>query len=237
MSFRGRGSSGLPSGACMYTATPPSARMVKLRAVAASISRRASATGSASGTSGTATAGCFGGGSSSRLTRGPVTASSRGEEEVKVAPVLGDVDNGAAQEVRRVVAAGVQTEGRADLLCGARLVDMPVEAHHRLVALDRFPHRLASDGNEAGPATADDRLERLVELRRDVEPAAVGRAVEVHDRTASVRHGVEHLADPSLELVLVVLALGLPRGRGHVAEAGQHRRPQVAQTPLRTLDA
>src|SRR5690242_18999329 len=98
MSLRGRGSSGWNSGERMYTATPPTARRGTPCSRAASITRRASATGSASGPA-PSTAGS-----------GEVVLkrSSSGEQEVKITPVLSYVHDSAAQQIGRVVAARVQ---------------------------------------------------------------------------------------------------------------------------------
>src|SRR5947207_1596748 len=82
--------------------------------------------------------------------------------------VIGEVDAGSAEQVGAVVAARVHARCRADLLRGARFVNVPVKPHDRLVALDRVAHGPAADGDKPGTASADDRLERLVELGRDV---------------------------------------------------------------------
>ena len=101
--------------------------------------------------------------------------------------------------------------------------------------LDRLAHRAAADRDEAGPPAADHRLQRLVEFGRHIESRAVRRAVEVDDRrrscgTASIITAIRR------ELLLGVLALGVPRRRRDVAQAGQHDRPELAQLALWALD-
>src|SRR5690348_11985567 len=135
MSLSGRGRSGWNSGESRYTATPPTARTVTPCTRAASITRRASATGSASGAA-PSTAGSGG---------AVVKTSSSGEQEVKITSVLRDVHDCPAQEISGVVAARVQAHRPTDLLDRPGLVDVPVQPDHRLVLLDRVAHRLAAD--------------------------------------------------------------------------------------------
>src|SRR5882672_911657 len=103
MSLIGRVKSGPGAGACRCTATLPRTRTSTPLSVAASTSRRASTMGSCSG------------------------VLSSGEEEVDVAAILSEVHDSAAQHVGGVVAPRVEAHRDADLLRGARLVDVPVQ--------------------------------------------------------------------------------------------------------------
>src|SRR5439155_798697 len=61
---------------------------------------------------------------------------SRREEEIDVASILGEVHDSAAQHVRGIVTARIEAHRGADLLSALRLVDVTVQANHRLVPLD-----------------------------------------------------------------------------------------------------
>src|SRR5437667_1204711 len=145
MSFTARGRRGPSAGDWRQTAAPPRTRAITPLRVAASTSRRDSATGSGRG------------------------ALSGREEEIDVASIRGEVHDSAAQHVRGVIAAWIQAHRRADLLRAFRLVNVPVQADHRLVALDDVAHGPASDRNDARSSAADDRAQLGVELGREVE--------------------------------------------------------------------
>ena len=55
-------------------------------------------------------------------------------------------------------------------------------------------------------------------------------------RAPALGHLVHHRRDPLSELLLGVLALGVPRRRRDVAEAREQARAEVAQRPLGALD-
>src|SRR4029077_215469 len=136
-----RVSSGRPSGACRQTATPPSTRIVSPAFVELPIRRFDSSTGFSSG-----------------------TGLTRGEEEVEVVTCRVEVDDDAAKDVGRVLAARVEAHRLADPLGTLRLMDVSMKADHRLVLLDHFAHGFAADRNYARPAAANHRHQRLVEL-------------------------------------------------------------------------
>src|SRR5438093_11691280 len=123
--LRSRARIGRPAGACTYTAAPPSNRATTFLWVKTSISRRDSATGSESG---------------------PL---SRREEEIDVASILGEVHDSAAQHVRGIVTARIEAHRGADLLSALRLVDVTVQANHRLVTLAHVAHGFAADPHGA----------------------------------------------------------------------------------------
>src|SRR6266478_1135905 len=163
-------------------AAPPSSRATTLLRVATSTSRRDSATGSESG------------------------LSSRCEEEIDVASILSEVHDSAAQHVCGIVAAGIEAHRRADLLGALRFMDVPVKADHRLVALHHVAHRLAADRHDARAPAADDWPQLGVELRREIQPRAVRRTVEVDDHLARRGCPVQDGLEAARELLLRVLS-------------------------------
>src|SRR5438445_4338667 len=221
MSPQVRGRRGPSGGACRHTATPPSTRIVSPFRVAAATRRFDSATGSPIGP--------WPGMLRLRLTGR--------EEEVDIAAVVREVHDRPAEDVGRVVAAGVEAHLLADLLRTPRFMDVAVQSDHQLILLDRIADSLAADRDDARPAAADHRLERLVELGREVEPGAVGRAVEVDDHAPARGNLVEHLRQSAPQLLLAELALRVPGGGGDVPAAGQQDRPELAELSLRALDA
>src|SRR5262249_13290259 len=139
------------------------------------------------------------------------------------------------QYVGGVLAARVQAQTLADLLGAARLVDVAVQADGRLVALDGVADGPAADGDEARPAAVEHRPQVRVELGRRVEPRPVGWIVEVADRRPAGLDPVHHRRDSLPQLLLGILALGVPWRRRDVADAREHGRAEVAQLAFGAL--
>src|SRR5438874_3039544 len=96
--------------------------------------------------------------------RGSWLGDSAGDELIATHPLpAGKGDDGAAQHPFGVLAAGVDGQGPADLRLAARLVDVPVQAQHGLVLLQRVPDRCRADPGDDRHAAFHDRAEFPVE--------------------------------------------------------------------------
>src|SRR5690349_16873697 len=124
--FRAR--SGRSPGACRHAATPPRRRITTPASLAASTTRRDSSTGPATG-------------------EAPLLPG--GEEEVKILTPCVEIHQDSTKEVRGVIAARVEAHCLADALGSLRLVDVSMQADHRLVLLDDLAHSFAADRNYA----------------------------------------------------------------------------------------
>src|ERR671933_2693955 len=85
-----------------------------------------------------------------RAALGPAISVMRGllssaHELVGHDAAVAQLDDRAVDDALAVRAAGVDAERRADLGDGPRLVDVAVQAEHRVVALDQRPDRARAD--------------------------------------------------------------------------------------------
>src|SRR5690242_125629 len=89
---------------------------------------------------------------------------SAGDELIATHPLSArQGDDGAVQHPFGVLAARVDGQGPADLRLAARLVDVPVQAQHGLILLQRVPDRGGADPGYHRHAALHDRAELLVE--------------------------------------------------------------------------
>src|SRR6476646_4464962 len=115
--------------------------------------------------------------------RGSWLGDSAGDELIATHPLsAGQGDDGAAQYPFGVLASGVDGQGPADLRLAARLVDVPVQAQHGLVFLQRVPDRGGADPGDHRHAAFHDRAEFPVEESCLVDGRVARRYVEVEDR-------------------------------------------------------
>src|SRR5215203_3867723 len=135
-----------------------------------------------------------------------------------------EVDDGPEQLSLLVGASGVDAKRAPDARVALRLVDVTVQRQARLSLLYCLPHRLRADRYDRAPAMLGAHV--LVYLGGVVEPGFERRAVEVVDRLlCRGRHLRGHLPQPLGEVLLVLLAVGVPGralrppGRDHLEVA------------------
>src|SRR6266511_4352306 len=148
-----------------------------------------------------------------------------------------DVDEQAVEHALAVLAPGVGDGGARQLPDALRLVDVPVQAHHRLVLDDRVAGGRAAHRDHLQAAHADPRAQVLVELGRDVQPAVQWWDVEAQDRAVHALHARGGLVDPLGEVAL----RDVPRARpgGGIAVAHPHQLEPALQLdhgPVGVLD-
>src|SRR6266508_2565963 len=148
-----------------------------------------------------------------------------------------DVDEQAREHALAVLAPGVGDGGARQLPDALRLVDVPVQAHHRLVLDDRVAGGRAAHRDHLQSAHAAPRAQVLVELGRDVQPAVQWWDVEAQDRAVHALHARGGLVDPLGEVAL----RDVPRARpgGGIAVAHPHQLEPALQLdhgPVGVLD-
>src|SRR4051812_17758742 len=105
----------------------------------------------------------------------PISIASRGvfsagDELVATEPfLLRQGDDDAAKDAFAVLAARVECDGLADSGLAPRLVDMSVQAHHRLVGGDGVTDRGATDAGDDRGAALHDGTEVCVKLHRLID--------------------------------------------------------------------
>ena len=126
----------------------------------------------------------------------------------------------------------------ADLLRAAGLVDVAVQARPTAGSfLIASRTALLPTGMKLGRPPCSTGFRFLSSSGAVSRPDAYGGLWKFDDRAAALGHLVHHRRDPLAELLLGVLALGVPRRRGDVADAREQAGPEVAQRPLGALDA
>ena len=126
---------------------------------------------------------------------------------------LSQRDHDPVQAAGVVLGPRVERERPADSDLAFRFVDVTVQCEERLELLDQLSHRVAADRlHHRLPAAVPGRQVRL-QIGPGVEPAVVGRNVQVEDRAARVDELVGELLEPLEERFLVELPRAVPRRR------------------------
>src|SRR5215212_5450416 len=141
-----------------------------------------------------------------------------------------EVDDGPEQLPLLVGASVVDAKRAPDARVPLRLVNVTVQRQARLSLLYRLPHRLRADGYDRAPAVLGAHI--LVYLGGVVEPGFERRTVEVIDRLLRRgRHLRGHLPQPLGEVLLVLLAVGVPGLRVHQPVQNIRKSPNSTTLP------
>src|SRR5689334_23657596 len=134
-------------------------------------------------------------------------ALSPGDELIATEPLLlVERDDDTAEHALAVLAPGVEGDRLADPSLTPRLVDVTVQAQHRLVRRDRVAHRGAAHARDDWRPALDHWAELRVELHGLVDGGVLRRHVQVEDRSAGVVQLGDLLVDDLAQVVLVELA-------------------------------